>query len=369
VSTPHISFCMNVLHYSNASFAEAYKESLDNFLEGLIDGGAVFKRKLLECEYEASSRSSSSSSLSSSDATYQTLLNSVDRTTIGTTLSHHPEFRLVIQNISQLICEMLCIKFVGGQNAASSRRRRRMVQYAAREENLKNAVKSLSSVMTTPTATTTSSSSALENHIKDSCRDGETNRLLRSKSLPTATSDDGIWTRQFWNKSDAERLLVSSRPRPLLRRALTSDEEYDQYQALSTMILPVEKSLLAALNRFPLPAGIVEDDITATTATTFSLPSSSSSTTVEEDGAMIPPQLSGGQDDALSRDEVSERVSKSQNPIDDDASFLFPSMTFVLSMNCGSGGATTSTSPIAVDDDALAHHIPQQLRVGLPLMC
>jgi len=243
-----------------------------------------------------------------------------------------------------------------------------MVQYAAREENLKNAVKSLNSIM--KMTTTTSSLSALENHINDQDFDrGTNNRLLRSKSLPAATSGNESWTRQFWDKPDAERLLVPSRPRPLLRRALTSDEEYDQYQALSTMILPVEKSLLAALNRFPLPAGIVEDDMTATTATTISLSSSSITTAIEEEDVLVPPQLSGGHDDAPSPDVGSERVSKSQNPIEVDASISFPSMAFVLSMNCGSGGATTSTSPIAVDADALTHHMPEKLRVGLPLLC
>ncbi len=186
--------------------------------------------------------------------------------------------------------------------------------------------------------------------------------------LPAATSGNESWTRQFWDKPDAERLLVPSRPRPLLRRALTSDEEYDQYQALSTMILPVEKSLLAALNRFPLPAGIVEDDMTATTATTISLSSSSITTAIEEEDVLVPPQLSGGHDDAPRPDAGSESVSKSQNPIEEDSSISFPSMAFVLSMNCGSGGATTSTSPIAVDDDALTHHMPEKLRVGLPLM-
>ena len=112
------------LFFVHNIFAEAYKECLDNFLEGLIEGGDLLKRKLLECEYDRDSVS------------YQAALDGVDRDAIGNILCEDQAFREAVRDISQLFSEIQCIKFVGGKNAASSRRRRRMAQYAAREENL-----------------------------------------------------------------------------------------------------------------------------------------------------------------------------------------------------------------------------------------
>ncbi len=324
--------------------SEVYKACLDNFLVGLIDGGDVLQRKLLEWEYD------STTTTTASDITYPTtLLGSVDRNAIGTTLSQHPEFQKVIQNISQLVCEMQCIKFVGGKNAASSRRRRRMVQYAAREENLKNAVKSMKSMTA---ITTTSSLSPLEDRSYEdnpNCffEDRRMNhRLLRSQSLPTAAinSNDEFCTKRFWEKTSRQALLSSSnRPRPpVLRRALTSDEEYDQYKALSYLIIPAEKKLLAALNRFPLPTGIVENEATTTSTTSFLQFSTSISAVVDEIHLSPSQRIGGGYDGSR---EVSERVAhKLQNPIEEDTAASFPSMAFVFSMNFNNGVITTTSS-------------------------
>ncbi len=369
---------------ASSSTSEVYKECLDNFLVGLIDGGHVLQRKLLEWEYDSNTTTTSATTSYPS-----TLLDRVERDAIGTALSQHPEFRKVIQSISKLVCEMQCIKFVGGQNAASSRRRRRMVQYAAREENLKNAVKSLKIMTTATTTTTTSSFSTLvasrsnQHNPNGYFEDRRMNhRLLRSQSLPTATTgtnDDGICSRQFWEKtSSGQEVLVpsssskSSRPQrpPVLRRALTSDEEYDQYKALSYMIIPAEKRLLAALTRFPLPAGIVENDDATTTATTSYLHSSTSisSAVVDDIHFLSSSQRTGAGCDCPQ--DGSEKVvahKKIQNPIEEDAAVSFPSVAFVLSMNFNNG-ATTTTATASSSNDNMAHHIAENLRRSLPLL-
>ena len=369
------------LVHATSTSAEVYKECLDNFLVGLIDGGDVLLRKLLEYEYDfttTTTDATSSSGTTTSNHQNLLLLDGVDRTAIGTTLSNHPQFRHAVHNISQLLVEMTCVKFVGGQNAASSRRRRRMVQYAAREENLKNAVRSLNGMTASTTATSTTAYSlpSFENHDtnnqdiqRDDClEDGAVTKhrlLLRSQSLPTAT-------RRFWDeKPDAA--ATRPRPPPLLRRALTSDEEYDQYKALSSRILPVEKILLAALNRFPLPADVLKDDTTTTALPRQCSSSSSTSRTAVKDGgalALAHCQITGcAQEDT--RDDSSHRVQIAQNLIEEEdnaTAFQLSSMAIVLSMNFNT--SDTSTLSANVDDNALAHHIPEKLIVGsLPLLC
>eukprot|EP00581_Thalassiosira_minuscula_P021179 CAMPEP_0184441394 /NCGR_PEP_ID=MMETSP0738-20130409/756062_1 /TAXON_ID=385413 /ORGANISM="Thalassiosira miniscula, Strain CCMP1093" /LENGTH=280 /DNA_ID=CAMNT_0026809319 /DNA_START=99 /DNA_END=939 /DNA_ORIENTATION=- len=110
--------------------AEVYKECLDTFLEGLIEGGGSLKRKLLEAEYKKDSQR------------YEAILEQVDRKAIGNTLCRNPDFRVTVREVSQLFVEMQCVKFVG-QTAASSRRRRRMSQHSTMEKNLTKAVESL----------------------------------------------------------------------------------------------------------------------------------------------------------------------------------------------------------------------------------
>eukprot|EP00581_Thalassiosira_minuscula_P036462 CAMPEP_0184448322 /NCGR_PEP_ID=MMETSP0740-20130409/4314_1 /TAXON_ID=385413 /ORGANISM="Thalassiosira miniscula, Strain CCMP1093" /LENGTH=246 /DNA_ID=CAMNT_0026818201 /DNA_START=227 /DNA_END=964 /DNA_ORIENTATION=+ len=111
--------------------AEVYKECLDTFLEGLIEGGGSLKRKLLEAEYKKDSEHS------------EAILEQVDRKAIGNTLCRNPDFRVTVREVSQLFVEMQCVKFVG-QTAASSRRRRRMAQHSTMEKNLTKAAESLS---------------------------------------------------------------------------------------------------------------------------------------------------------------------------------------------------------------------------------
>lgn len=211
----------NILRETNnfVGAAEVYKECLDTFLEGLVEGGGALKRKLLECEFKKD---------------YQAILDKTDRKTIGRILCLHPVFRSAVRDISQLFNEMQCVKFVG-QNAASSRRRRRMVQHSAMEENLKNAVESLS---------------------LSTCNDNNSMGHQHKLNHLSGASDNEAWMNCFWEKEMGR----FSRPRPLSRRAITSDEACDHYKALSSMIVPAEESLAIALNRFPLPASVVGND-------------------------------------------------------------------------------------------------------------
>ena len=217
---------------------EVYKECLDTFLEALIDGGGGLKRRLLQCEYKKDKSS------------YHAVLHQVDRKAIGRILCLNPEFRATVREIAQLFHEMQCVKFVG-QNAASSRRRRRMVQYAAMEANLKNAVESLS-METTPT----SESPVSSNDVVDLHQDHKLTRTLSSSEVTGGTSDSETWLKRFWEKEVGR----FSRPRPLSRRSVTSEEECDHYKRLSEMIIPAEDSLVTALKRFPLPASVVGDN-------------------------------------------------------------------------------------------------------------
>ena len=121
-----------------------------------------------------------------------------------------------------------------------------MHQHAAMEKNLSLAVESLS--MTAPTS-------------KMSCNEDRGQHLIfRSASFSSATSEreksNEAWMKCFWEKEMGR----FSRPRPLSRQSITSDEEYAHYKALSLMIVPGEKSLATALKRFPLPNSVVGDN-------------------------------------------------------------------------------------------------------------
>lgn len=192
---------------------------------------------MLECEYKKNCDS------------YQALLNRIDRKTTGRILCLHPEFRAAVRDIQQLFREMHCVKFVG-QNAdcASSRRRRRMTHHAAMEENLKNAVESLSM---------SSTDTSERNSFLD--QDMSQKQLKRHRSLnsvASGTSDTESWMKCFWEKEMGR----FSRPRPISRRAITSDEAHEHYKAVSLMMIPAEEMLVIALNRFPLPDSVVGGD-------------------------------------------------------------------------------------------------------------
>jgi len=214
--------------------AEVYKECLDTFLEGLIEGGGSLKRKLLEAEYKKDSEHS------------EAILEQVDRKAIGNTLCRNPDFRVTVREVSQLFVEMQCVKFVG-QTAASSRRRRRMSQHSTMEKNLTKAAESLS---------VTNSTS------KRSCSEetGSVPPIFGSMSMSSdrSTSEtvkaSEAWMECFWEKEMGR----FSRPRPLPRRLETSEDHYKQ---LSRMIVPGEKSLATAIRRFPLPTSITGDNL------------------------------------------------------------------------------------------------------------
>mmetsp|Transcript_16520 Transcript_16520/g.21209 ORF Transcript_16520/g.21209 Transcript_16520/m.21209 type:complete len:386 (-) Transcript_16520:97-1254(-) len=215
--------------------AEVYKECLDTFLEGLIEGGGALKRKLLEAEYKKDSEHS------------EAILEQVDRKAIGNTLCRNPDFRVTVREVSQLFVEMQCVKFVG-QTAASSRRRRRMSQHSTMEKNLTKAVESL-------TVESSMTNSMTSPHPKRSCTEERSSRpqIFRSMSMSSEMSEtttaSEAWMECFYEKEMGR----FSRPRPLSRRLVTSDDHYKQ---LSKMIVPGEKSLATAIRRFPLPASI-----------------------------------------------------------------------------------------------------------------
>ena len=189
------------------SHSEVYKECLDLFLEGLVEGGGALKRKLLEYEYKQNW------------ASYE------DGKTIGRILCLHPEFRLAVHDISELYLEMQLVKFVG-KNAASSRGRRRQQHAAVVEENLKSAVESLSASTAPPP---------------------------RMSSHTHTTSNTEAWMKCFWEKEMGR----FERPKPISHRAITSDEGYEYYESLSSLMLPSEQTLVMALNRFPLPDSVL----------------------------------------------------------------------------------------------------------------
>ncbi|KAL7555281.1 hypothetical protein ACHAWF_019058 [Thalassiosira exigua] len=221
--------------------AEVYKECLDTFIEALVDGGASLKRKLLECEYKKDVDS------------YHATLDRLDRKKIGRILCLDPEFRATVREIAQLFQEMQCVKFVG-QNATSSRRRRRMVRQSDVEKNLKNAVESLSIGEGEATSDSGGNDSG-DNDVEIDHR-LTTTRSVSCSSAATVVSECETWMRLFWEKEMGR----FSRPRPLSRHSITSDEEYAHYKVLSSVIVPAEECLVIALWRFPLPSSVVGDN-------------------------------------------------------------------------------------------------------------
>ena len=106
----------NVLREMNdfIGSAAAYKECLDLFLEGLVEGGGSLKRRLVESE-EAMERRGTSIVIGNDDgedACYEELLQSVNQDAIGRTLGRHPGYRSAIRGISNLFREMQYVKFI-----------------------------------------------------------------------------------------------------------------------------------------------------------------------------------------------------------------------------------------------------------------
>ena len=239
----------NVLREMNdfLGAAVAYKECLDLFLEGLIDGGGALKRKLVEIEED-----------DNCDA--NTLLKEVDREAVGVILARHPGFQSAVRGISHLLFEIQCVKFVA-QNAASSRRRRRMTQNAAVAENLKNAIASfnlsmsdLSSQSSLDRSCSNDREERREEPPSDESKFPSIIQLKRSKTLASTHFIE-------------EEFRGSSRlplPRPSMRgrRAVTTSavNDCDQYVLLSQRIVPVENSLTLALHRFPGVTSIIRNN-------------------------------------------------------------------------------------------------------------
>ena len=236
--------------------ASAYKECLDFFLEGLVEEGGAIKRQIAEIENldHDDDEFDDASFIKRLDAE----LEGVDREEIGATLARHPGFRSAVRGISHLLREMQYVKFVA-QNAASSRRRRRMTQNAASIANLKSAIASLNFSL--------SDSSRSLNHEGEAERE-DLSTLKRP--LPSSSSvDDGSqpftiqlqrsksWASTHSTQEEFRRSHPLSRPRPVSRRAITSEDDYDRHLTMSFLIVPAEKSLTCALNRFPGVASIL----------------------------------------------------------------------------------------------------------------
>lgn len=245
---PHLTRLLSFLRH----ISEVYKDCLDKWLEGLIDGGGALKRQLLESEYKEGS------------GCHEAVLKRVDRVKIGRILCLHAEFRTTVRDISQLFREIQCMKFVG-QNSASSRRRRRRAQQAALERNLSKAVESLtmsSPDTASPVATPDIKSPSRRCSGKDTGK-GSGAKLFRSmssSSIMSAMSDrdkrNETWMSNFYEKEMGRY----SRQRPVLRRSSTYEEGCDLYRNQAEMIVPSEESLAVALKRFPLPAAVVGDN-------------------------------------------------------------------------------------------------------------
>eukprot|EP00581_Thalassiosira_minuscula_P037804 CAMPEP_0184476036 /NCGR_PEP_ID=MMETSP0740-20130409/146880_1 /TAXON_ID=385413 /ORGANISM="Thalassiosira miniscula, Strain CCMP1093" /LENGTH=223 /DNA_ID=CAMNT_0026853587 /DNA_START=15 /DNA_END=686 /DNA_ORIENTATION=+ len=116
------------------------------------------------------------------------------------------------------------------------------------EKNLTKAVESL-------TVESSMTNSMTSPHPKRSCTEERSSRpqIFRSMSMSSEMSEtttaSEAWMECFYEKEMGR----FSRPRPLSRRLVTSDDHYKQ---LSKMIVPGEKSLATAIRRFPLPASI-----------------------------------------------------------------------------------------------------------------
>jgi len=231
----------NVLREMNdfLGAAVAYKECLDLFLEGLIDGGGTLKRKLMELEYEEDYEEQEARAL-----------EGVDREAIGSILGRHPGFRSAVRGISHLLREMQYVKFVA-QNAASSRRRRKMTQDAVVVANIANAIASLNlstSDLTTPTfERSVSHEETRDEPPAEAWEQPFVVQIPRSKS----------WASTHSTKDEVRRNPPLPRPSPIGRRAITSEEDYDRHVSLYLMLIPVEKSLTSALYRFPGVSSII----------------------------------------------------------------------------------------------------------------
>ena len=189
---------------------ETYTQCLDAFL-------AVFHQPILESELESNNNTNDGRPIAAAPS-------DVDLTAISNILYHRSDFRDAVKSAQRLLSEIRCVRFVGGENAASSRGRRRMDQRAMRTENLRNAAASL-----------------LRNDDEERiAEDILINTLPRSRS-------------KTWEGTTTTATLSTSRPRPIHRRALTSDEERDRYTALAMEIAPAEALLVAALERFSVP--------------------------------------------------------------------------------------------------------------------
>jgi hypothetical protein len=196
--------------------AEAYKECLDLFLEGLIDNGIALKTRLNELELQPDYDGNNGAVLDAD--------TDVDLFAVGEALHGHPEYASSVAGISDLLREIQYAKFVS--HSASSRRRRRMNQRRAADNNMKRALESLS--MSTEEEHPIKDISVLEQVTKPS--------LKRSTSMP-----------------DTE---LSSKP-SLIRRAVTSTDDFNnRYDDISTFLEPVEKALVVALKRFPAPPSV-----------------------------------------------------------------------------------------------------------------
>lgn len=192
--------------------AEAYKECLDLFLEGLIDNGIALKTRLNELEQQPDYDGNDGAVLDA-DA-------DVDCAAVGKALHAHPEYASSVAGISDLLREIQYAKFVS--HSASSRRRRRMNQRRAVDNNMKRALESLS--MSTEEKHPIKDINFLEQATKPS--------LKRSTSMPETE--------------------LSTKPR-LIRRAVTSTDDFNRYDNISILLEPVEKALVVALKRFPAP--------------------------------------------------------------------------------------------------------------------
>lgn len=204
--------------YAYQYYLETYTQCLDSFL-------AVFRQPIIESDQEGNNNTTNdgrSISAAPSD---------VDLTAISNILYHRSDFREAVKSAQLLLFEISCVRFVGGENAASSRGRRRMDQRAMRTDNLRNAAASL-----------------LRNDDEERiAEDILINTRSRSKTW------EGTRTATASATNNPQHSLSSSRPRPIHRRALTSDEERDRYIALALEIAPTEAMLVATLERFSLP--------------------------------------------------------------------------------------------------------------------
>ncbi len=201
--------------------AEAYKECLDLFLEGLVDNGIMLKTRLNEIEQQQGFFGGEGSCAAISDA----VMDDVDFITVGKTLHEHADYARIVADVNTLLREIQCAKFVS--HSASSRRRRRMSKLRATEENLKKAVESLSIASeTTPI-------------------DKLSLTRLAKPSLKRSVSTPGI---------------ELERPSLIRRSATSIGDDLNKYEDISTRIAPAEEALVRALKRFPAPKTAVPND-------------------------------------------------------------------------------------------------------------